>query len=431
MKGNSVNLPITIALLMLSFMPWPGPSVFKISCPRDNARIVRKVVRTKWIPLLEKYKVKLPLECPFHPQRDIFYPQQAMKKQHRPSQWTCGICGKSFFEEKFLDMHFDNRHKGKINLAEDAVCLADYCDIMRCDVLSLIELKSETSKPENTDIEIWREASAYSKALAAQGPRDIAKYVLQNGHLGLQRSEKKCAIAGTLKCQKAEEKDAASIKGSTNDEDVFQQNFSSNNNQVCQSDLVDSALPAPDERQQRIDKIQKLKADCKPEELQKVKTKCEILVRDCIANLLIQLSVKDFREIEEELNRAVCWYLTCDRYWEDSQGDIKTFPWGILCMAFMLLSLGFCFCYYVVWVLFDISSTDDGSVTSASMTDRSTPSPAHALRPDGSTTIIDGVHVYSEDYIGSDKDSDYIYVTYPPDLKRRLLESCYNRTTRL
>lgn len=62
--------------------------------------------------------------------------------------------------------------------------------------------------------------------------------------------------------------------------------------------MVDSALPAPDNRQQRIAEFQRLKANCKPEELQKIKTKCEILVRDCIAGLLIQLSLKDFKEVE-------------------------------------------------------------------------------------------------------------------------------------
>lgn len=70
-------------------------------------------------------------------------------------------------------------------------------------------------------------------------------------------------------------------------------------------------------------------------------------------------------------------------------------------------------------------STDDVSVTSASVTDRSTPSPAHALRHETSTTTSDGTasHAYTEDYYtATDKDNEYIYVTYPPDLKRRLLE---------
>lgn len=35
----------------------------------------------------------------------------------------------------------------------------------------------------------------------------------------------------------------------------------------------------------------------------------------------------------------------------------------------------------------------------------------------------DAHQVYTEDYyLAPDKDNEYIYVTYPPDLKRRLLE---------
>lgn len=59
--------------------------------------------------------MELPLECPFHESRDIFYPQQVAKIQHRTSQWTCGLCGKSFYAEKHLDAHFDSRHKSNVN----------------------------------------------------------------------------------------------------------------------------------------------------------------------------------------------------------------------------------------------------------------------------------------------------------------------------
>jgi len=71
----------------------------------------------RWMPILKKYQVELPLECPFHESRDIFRPQQKAKHQHRPSQWTCGLCGKSFYAEKHLDVHFDNRHKSNVNTA--------------------------------------------------------------------------------------------------------------------------------------------------------------------------------------------------------------------------------------------------------------------------------------------------------------------------
>lgn len=126
--------------MLLSVIPWPGPSVFKISCPRDRASVVRRIVHKvrndasndafrsregtmyrassrfqRWMPILKKYQVELPLECPFHESRDIFRPQQRAKHQHRPSQWTCGLCGKSFYAEKHLDAHFDNRHKSNVN----------------------------------------------------------------------------------------------------------------------------------------------------------------------------------------------------------------------------------------------------------------------------------------------------------------------------
>lgn len=56
------------------------------------------------------------------------------------------------------------------------------------------------------------------------------------------------------------------------------------------------------------------------------------------------------------------------------------------------------------------------------MTDRSTPSPAHLLRHDIATSS-DGTQIYTEDYYPTgDKENEYIYVTYPPDLKRRLLQ---------
>ncbi|RZC41130.1 hypothetical protein BDFB_009094, partial [Asbolus verrucosus] len=335
MKSNYFNVQI-ITLFMLSLIPWPGPTVFKISCPRDNARIVRKIIQNKWIPILEKYKVNLPIECPFHPIRDIFGPQQAAKQQHRPSQWTCGLCGKSFFEEKYLDMHFDNRHKGYINMAEDAVCLADYCDIMRCDVLITQDPKTVYPDTINTDIEIWREASSYTKALTTSGPREVAKYTFKDGVYPHLQKTSKIATKSSKHCQKNE------------------------------------APEAPNTNEER--------------------------------------HAGDEDKLQNSSNNV---------YWEDTQSDIRSFPWGLLCMIIMVLSLGICMCYYIIWVLFD---TDDVSVASASMTDRSTPSPAHVLRQEPSTSA-DGHQIYTEDYyLAPDKDNEYIYVTYPPDLKRRLLE---------
>lgn len=54
--------------------------------------------------------------------------------------------------------------------------MADYCDIIRCDVLKTLEEKIIQPDVVNTDIEIWREASAYRTELAVSGSKDLVKY---------------------------------------------------------------------------------------------------------------------------------------------------------------------------------------------------------------------------------------------------------------
>jgi len=273
------------------------------------------------------------------------------------------------------------------------VCLADYCDIMRCEVLRTQDLGPDVSTG-NTDIEIWREATAYHTALTPAGPRDLARVSLRGGVFPRPET----SVTTPHHCPRS---DAPPSDSDNNTADV------------CDNNLVDSSVPP---KHQRLSELQKLKANCKPEELQKLKFRCEVLVRDCIAGLLVNLSIQDFKDVEEELNQAVCWYLTCDRYWQDSPTDPRHFPWGLVFVFVMVLSLGICLCYYIIWVLFD---SDDMSVASTNVTASS--SPAHHSH-------------YSEEYYGPDDlahSEHYIYVTYPPDLKRRLLESCYNRTTRL
>ncbi|CAH0771146.1 unnamed protein product [Bemisia tabaci] len=388
MTAKVIYIEVLI-LVILSSIPWPGPHIFKISCPRDSASIVRKVVQKKWIPTLDKYQVKLPLECPFHPQRDIFYPQQAAKRQFRTSQWTCGFCGKSFFEEKYLDLHFDNRHRNHINMAEDAICLADYCDMFRCEVIATQEDVMDTSTKMNTDLEIWREATSYHTALSLVGPRDLAKLTTLRSNIFTTRQTQSAHASSHNLCHRSE---APVTFGKPE-----------NATDSCGNNLVDSSRP----QKQTASELQKLKANCKPEQLLKLRTRCEMLVRDCIAGLFVSLSVQDFKDIEEELNLGVCWYLTCDRYWEDSQSLSRKFPWGLITVCIMVLSLALCLCYYVIWVVFD---SDDMSIASTSVTASSTPS-SHPH--------------YTEEYytLSDDGQGDYIYVTYPPDLKRKLLES--------
>jgi hypothetical protein len=59
------------------------------------------------MPIYQKFNVEIPVECPFHPDRDLFSPQEKAKAKHRATQFSCKFCGKSFYEEKYLDAHFD------------------------------------------------------------------------------------------------------------------------------------------------------------------------------------------------------------------------------------------------------------------------------------------------------------------------------------
>ena len=80
--------------------------------------------------------------------------------------------------------------------AEDAVCLADYCDIIRCEVLMSQDFGNQYLNDHskmNTDVEIWRETTAYRTALVLTGPRDLVKVI---------NKEEAGATAGRNKAQK-------------------------------------------------------------------------------------------------------------------------------------------------------------------------------------------------------------------------------------
>ncbi|XKL66316.1 hypothetical protein PGB90_009736 [Kerria lacca] len=119
-----------------------------------------------------------------------------------------------------------------------------------------------------------------------------------------------------------------------------------------------------------------------------------------------------------ELNNAVCWYLTCDRYWEDTQSNPRHFSWGLIFVPVILLSLGLTLCYYIIWIFFD--SNDLSPIEENTLHNYSR---------------YQCVKQYSDEYYpASDvnpSNNHYIYVTYPPEIKRKLLDSCYNRTPRL
>lgn len=72
--------------------------------------------------------------CPFDPKQDIygFHEKQKSRKKSGGSsasaQWTCGICGKTFKSEHYIDLHLERKHMNETP-KDQPTCLADYCEV--------------------------------------------------------------------------------------------------------------------------------------------------------------------------------------------------------------------------------------------------------------------------------------------------------------
>jgi hypothetical protein len=206
---------------------------------------------------------------------------------------------------------------------EDAICLADYCDLMRCEVIVTHDatLSFGDTSNINTDIELWSEANSYRTALTTiSRQRELVKFpnskkpfpptvaqarplaseklkVLKKIPHPVTECENDCDSVRTKEPNKRKTAESAKLPSKSNlsesdDEDA------NDNNTASDKNLVDSVLPPVDKKQMKIAEMQRMKANCKNEDLDKLKAKCELLIRDCVAGLLVQLSIDDFKTME-------------------------------------------------------------------------------------------------------------------------------------
>ncbi|XP_046917841.2 uncharacterized protein LOC124498168 [Dermatophagoides farinae] len=138
-----------IFIIMLIVITWRQDSIELFKCSRDRSKIVRDVIYKKLIPIFIRHKTNLSHECPFHPDREfLWWPMSyhyddnvdddddvddGVHDHH--SYWTCPICGVDFHCSERLIFHWDTEHRYSRPYREDFVCLADYCDIFRCDII--------------------------------------------------------------------------------------------------------------------------------------------------------------------------------------------------------------------------------------------------------------------------------------------------------
>jgi hypothetical protein len=72
----------------------------------------------------------LPLTCPFHPNLDLLQLEDASKRKLSRTQWKCLTCGRVFASQQHVDEHIQHRHMQ--HAGANAVCLADFCDVLAC-----------------------------------------------------------------------------------------------------------------------------------------------------------------------------------------------------------------------------------------------------------------------------------------------------------
>jgi len=143
-----LQILLTVArmlLLHLLFLHWLATFVFAAPkkdeiprtelsnrCSRPISRLVRKQMEKEiYQPSQRAGHVHWPADCPLDPGKDLFFYHESQKSRKRPgsggSSWTCGICGKSFINEHYLDLHLESKHTNESS--QEYTCLADYCEL--------------------------------------------------------------------------------------------------------------------------------------------------------------------------------------------------------------------------------------------------------------------------------------------------------------
>lgn len=99
-------------------------------CSRPVSRLVKKQLEKEILqPATRAGHLQWPELCAFDPSKGLFASHEASKSRTKRggSSWSCGICGKSFITEHYLDLHLERHHMD--TTTQESVCLADYCDV--------------------------------------------------------------------------------------------------------------------------------------------------------------------------------------------------------------------------------------------------------------------------------------------------------------
>ncbi|KAF3444513.1 hypothetical protein FNV43_RR14205 [Rhamnella rubrinervis] len=115
---------------------------FEVHCSRERSRAAWKIIEEYLMPFVDKERYQLSRRCRLHPDNDLYRDQEQHKIRVDINEWKCEYCKKSFYEETYLDKHFDNRHYNLLNVSHSR-CLADVCGALHCNLMMDIPHKTK------------------------------------------------------------------------------------------------------------------------------------------------------------------------------------------------------------------------------------------------------------------------------------------------
>ncbi|KAK4846355.1 hypothetical protein QYF36_016308 [Acer negundo] len=144
--------------------------VHEIHCSRERSRGAWTIIQEYLMPFVEKEQYRISTRCRLHPDNDVYRDQEQHKFHKDTNEWKCGYCKKKFYEEKYLDRHFDNRHYNLLNESHGR-CLADLCGALHCDlVLDIVQRKTKCNSAAAARNKHLCESLAHSCFPVNEGP---------------------------------------------------------------------------------------------------------------------------------------------------------------------------------------------------------------------------------------------------------------------
>jgi len=313
-----------VLLVLVPPMPHYAPTHLQNpprSCDHRLSSVARRIIHQAWMPVVTNFlggSLRLPLQCPIHPWRDQQGPAELSKLHYRVNLWTCATCGKSFSGEPELDQHIASRHPNLADPGDFSVCLADFCDILRCSAQrnSVRRRPWPVRPPPGSNSHQVARAPSRELVALLEGT-DESLDVLEGLGEGDLCENQRCPSSGNPRPRRGGQ--------------------AGNNNSVDCGLGECATNPRP---------------RCDPVKMQQLQDRCEELVDGCVSPLALLLSDQELFNLRTQLGEKVCWYLTCERYWSQPEG--RRMP-NMLALVLVLLTAAAVFAsltYYTVWVAF-------------------------------------------------------------------------------